>query len=650
MVVKRLIDGRFQFIRVVSIKAYTKTYLMTDHSDPAKAKCIVKHLQLPAHNTITLKFLNDLLAKRVNLLRRMGDHAAIAKNLSTVQEGQDFYWVRDYVVGHSLMTELAEGKPRLEAEVLRFLVESLGILDLIQRHGVTHQNLHPNNLIRHRDRGHLVLVDFGLIQNAGAPEPSLGDNDSSTVLTAESAYLPQVKHRQYTRFAADHFALGMIAVQMATGLSNEAIPRLNQDDFLAQIKLQLDECSTLGNPLKDILTKMVSSQPEAQYHQAKDILLALAERVGPAEPAALAEPTSPLPSENLAMDPERLSSIPPPFPRPTRRDRRAKVWLGAGAAIALLSVAGVFLLRIPQRMTVNGLLQQAEAAKQVGQKNDSLNYLNQAIDLKPDHAKALAQRSALLWENGQSEEALRDLTNAIQNDPDTATWYFQRGNLRFRLGDLQGAIADYGDALERETTYVDAHINRGNARAELGDETGALQDYTAAINLAKDPESKADAYLNRCLSRSNLADHAAALNDCTEAVNLRPSNSLAYENRGLVKRRLNDFQGAIQDFTIAIQINAGSPEPYYNRGLTRQDLGDYAGAMVDFNQTIQLNPSHPFAYYDRGLLYAELGDIESAIADLETVASACLDVSRLGCFDDAKYQLEKLRAIQGDEP
>jgi serine/threonine-protein kinase len=72
--------------------------------------------------------------------------------------------------------------------------------------------------------------------------------------------------------------------------------------------------------------------------------------------------------------------------------------------------------------------------------------------------------------------------------------------------------------------------------------------------------------------------------------------------------------------------------------------------MNDFNQTIELNSNHPFAYYDRGLLYAELGNIDSAIADLETVASACLDVSRLGCFDDAQYQLERLRAAQGGEP
>ncbi|MGB3203056.1 MAG: tetratricopeptide repeat protein [Nodosilinea sp.] len=627
---------------------------MTDHGNSAKAKCIVKHLQLPAHNTITLKFLNDLLAKRVSLLKRMGDHDAIAKNLSTIQEGQDFYWVRDYVPGHTLLAELAEQKPKTEAEVQRFLRESLAILEIIQRHGIAHQNLHPSNLIRHRDGGHLVLVDFGLIQDTGAAESSSIGNGHTASLTTESAYLPQVKHRQYTRFAADHFALGITAIQMATGLSNEAIPRLTQDDFLAQIKLQLDECSFLNGAYKHVLLKMVTPQPEMQFRQAKDILAELPSLEATPAPIAAIATVPPIAQDTSPMDlnPSR-SPAPPPPPRRWKPSlsRSNQLWLGGGLALALLGIGSIFWLRIPQTLTVNSLLQQAEAARQIGQSNDSLNYLNQVLNLRPNDSQALAQRSVLLWENGQSQEALQDLTNAIEANPARALSYYQRGNLRFQLGDLQGAIADYGDALQRKDDYTDAYINRGTARADLGDEAGAIQDYTAAINLASNPESKADAYLNRCLSSSNLGDHSAALNDCTEAVNLRPNNSLAYENRGLVKRRLNDFQGAIQDFTIALQINASSPEPYYNRGLARQDLGDFAGAMDDFNQTIALNANHPFAYYDRGLLHAELGNLERAIADLETVATACLDVSRLGCFDDAQYQLEKLRTTQqGEEP
>ncbi|MEO1069499.1 MAG: tetratricopeptide repeat protein, partial [Cyanobacteria bacterium J06638_6] len=626
---------------------------------PAKTKCIVKHLQIPAHNAITLKFLNDLLAKRVNLLKRMGEHDGIAKHLSTIQDGQEFYWVRNYIPGQSLQMELAEGRPRTEAEVNAFLVESLSILELIQRHGIAHQNLHPNNLIRHRDQGHLVLVDFGLIQDPATPEPGVTTNGRSANGNAvangiASAYLPQTQSRQYTRFAGDHFALGMIAIQMATGLSNEAIPRLGQNDFIGQVRLQLDECSTLESPLKNLLIRMVSPQAEMQFHQAKDILVALAS-IGTPDPA-IAD-IAPEPAPQLA-EVDVLASAPPIVdetepkrsPVTTPIWKRPGLWLGTGvAALAILVIGSVMTRRLPQSLTVNNLLQQADTAEQLGQRNDALNYLNQALELQPDHSDALAQRSALLWASEQSEDALQDLTNAIQAQPESAALYYQRGNLRFQLGDLQGAITDYSDALQHDDNYIDAYINRGNARAEFGDEAGAIQDYTAAINLGGEPEGKADAYTNRCLSLSNLDDHSAALSDCTEAVNLRPNNSLAYENRGLVKRRLNDYQGAIQDFTIAMQINASNPEPYYNRGLTRQDLGDFAGAMDDFNQTIQLDPNHPFAYYDRGLLHAELGDLDRAIVDLETVATACLDVSRLGCFDDAQYQLEKVRAAQVDQ-
>ncbi|MGB5973588.1 MAG: tetratricopeptide repeat protein, partial [Nodosilinea sp.] len=545
-----------------------------------------------------------------------------------------------------------EQRPKTEVEVQSFLKESLNILEIIQHHGITHQNLHPNNLIRHRDRGHLVLVDFGLIQDTSAPEPNIVvSNGGSIIPSAESAYLPQINHRQYIRFAPDHFALGIIAVQMATGLSNEAIPRFSQSNFLTQIKLQLDECSSLSDAFKDILLKMVSPQAEEQFHQAKDILAAINNLPSAGlTPAAASDPAVP-PATEAAVP---VDSVQPTSARTSALARaqvlrRPGFWLAAGVALALLALGALVLLRNPKGREVSELMAQAETAAQMGQKNEAMNYLDQALAIEPNNSEALAERSALLWENGQPEQALQDLTDAIEAKPKSAVLYYQRGNLRLRLGDLQGAIADYGEALQQQETYTDAYVNRGNARAELGDEAGAVQDYTAAINLASSPESKADAYLNRCLSLSNLDDHGAALSDCTEAINLRPNNSLAYENRGLVKRRLGDFQGGIQDFTIAIQINSSNPEPYYNRALARQDLGDLAGAMSDFDQTINLNSSHPFAYYDRGLLHAELGNLDLAIADLETVASACLDVSRVGCFDDAQYQLEKLRA-ERDSP
>ncbi|NJL44915.1 MAG: tetratricopeptide repeat protein [Leptolyngbyaceae cyanobacterium SM2_3_12] len=643
MVVKRLLDGRFQFIRVVSSKNYSKTYLMVDQSDPEQAKCIVKHLRLPTRNPVTLKFLSDLLSKRVNLLKRLGNHKFIAQHLASIQDGRDFYWIREYVSGQPLSIEIADGKPASEEEARSFLVEALTILDYIQQKGVVHQNLHPNNLIRHKADGHLVIVDFGLAQETGAAQPLPEVNNLSFEANGHSAYLPQVRHRQYPRFNVDHFALGMITLQLATGLSTEALPQLQQTNFLEQIKLQLDECSTLGEPLKDILLRMVSPHTEAQFHRAKDILTLLQL---PTETPIQVSLDEELPLQAEASLPPVMASNPSsPISSLTQGWRNTpapKVWLGLGAA-ALLLMGGLLLWRTPQNSEISQLIQKSQEAKQAGRQAEAIGFLDQALQLAPKDGDALAQRATLLWENGELERALQDLTNAIQADPTSPTWYFQRGNLRLQVGDLQGAIADYTASLEQDDSYGDAYVNRGNARADLGDEAGAIQDYTTAITAVGEADTKADAYLNRCLSRSNLGDHASALNDCTEAINLRPNNSLAYENRGLVKRRLNDPSGALQDFTIAIQINPGSAEPYYNRALVRQELGDLTGALEDFDQTISLNPDHPFVYYDRGLLYADLGEREQAIADLEKVTSACLDVGRIGCFEDAQYQLRKLR-------
>jgi tetratricopeptide (TPR) repeat protein len=641
MAVKRLLDGRFQLIRVISSKSHSKTYLMADYSDPAKSKCIAKHIQLPSRNPVTLKFLNELLARRAKILQRLSDHPALANNLACIQDGPDFYWVRTYIPGRPLQTELALNKPSSEPEVRSLLTEILSCLEVLQHHGIVHQNLHPNNLIRHLDDDHLVVVDYSLAQENHQHKIALNGNGNGTRTSQEvsgsALYLPRVSHPQYPHFNADHFALGMIGLKAATGLSSEALPEFYQTDFLAQFRLQLDECSTLGESTKQILVGMVSTRAEPSFSQAKTIL-------GQLNAAPIRFPANPpIPAQNGRVNtPRKTAMETPPEPQATKPKSPQRKWWLLLAALPVVLVAAAVGLRLPERVLVANLMRQAQAAQEQGQPQEALDHLNQIVEYQPDNDEVLAQRSSLLWGSGKSDQALQDITLALQVQPDNPQWYFQRGNIRFHMGDLQGAITDYTEALHLDENFSDAYVNRGSARAERGDEEGAVQDYSSALDLASDPQLKSSAYLNRCLSLSNLEEDARAIADCTEAINLQPNNSLAYENRGLVKRRLGDAQGALQDYTIAIQIDPSSPEPYYNRALTRQELGDLSGAMEDFNRTIALDSEHPFAYYDRGLLHAELGQREQAIADFEQVATVCLEVGRVGCFEDAQYQLNEL--------
>ncbi|MFM7530534.1 MAG: tetratricopeptide repeat protein [Nodosilinea sp.] len=668
MVVKRLLDGRFQFIRAVSTKHYTKTYLMLDQSDPAKGRCIVKRLQLPTDDPVTFKFIQELLDRRIQTLQRLPEDQQLEQRKALVREGNGLYWIRGYIPGHGLQQELSTHQAQPEPQVRGFLVEALTILDKIQQQGVVHQNLHPNNLIRHQENGHLVLVDFGLVQELPADQNGQSWNGRSPDYSGDptsfnGSYIAWPRRNGPSAFYPDHFAVGLMALQLATGLVQEGLPDSHQANFSDQIKLQLDECSSLGEGLKSILLRMICPGAASPFLRAKDILALLTvperSRPDPPDPTQIS-PTHPEPvnvpistpvdladhdldqalASNLAAG-EQLQRQRSGARISPRRLFRPPVMVAMGVGLSLLALG--LGLQLPQRWRTNQLSQKAEKAAQAGDMEAATTYLDQLLQAHPADTQALVQRSQLWLKKDDPEKALRDLNQALAIDPASPRWNFQRGNLRLDLGDLEGAISDYTRAVELNPNYSDAYLNRGNARADLGDEAGAVQDYTTVLELTDKTDVKALAYLNRCLSRSNLGDQTAALEDCSTALDLQPGNAMAYGNRGLVKRRLDDLKGALQDFTIAIQINPGNPEPYYNRGLTRQSMGDLGGAMADFNQTVKLNPDHPFVYYDRGILHGARGEVDRAIADLERVASTCLDLGRTGCFEDAQYQIEHLK-------
>lgn len=627
MTTQKLLGGRYQLIRVIGIKAHSKTYLTADQQYPGHPKCVVKHLTLPARNPVTLKFLTSILKKKAMVLEQLGQQAEIAPINSTFHEGQDFYLVRPFVPGISLKQALQDRQAWPEAEVLTLLKAVLTALVAIQERGVIHHNLQPTNLIRRQQDNHWVLVDFSLVQDIHPPMASAVVNGTAASSSDAVIYASPSHPHRFRDFSIDHFALGLMALQAATGLSPDALPRQQQPYFLAQVQQLLQTCPSLSSRTQGLIYNLVTPQPDRRFLQAKDIL----ERLSG--------------SEAILLQPAVADPAPPQksgWPFSSWKANRLQ-WGLLGLVSAALVTGLIGGLRVPQRFQAHHWRQQAAQAEAAGEQAAALTHLNEVIQLQPHDGEALAQRAAIHWQRGETERALQDLAQAIQAQPKVPQWPYQRGNLRFQLGDLQGAISDYTTALTLDPTYAEAYVNRGSARADWGDEQGAVEDYTAALDQMPESVKKAPAYLNRCLSLSNLGRQAEALADCTAAINLRPDYSLAYQNRGLVRRRLNDLQGALQDFTIAIQIEPNSPDPYYNRGLTRRDLGDTSGALADFNQALTLDPRHVFARYDRGLLYAELAQFSDAIADFEQTASQCLDLGRVGCFEDAQYQIQQLR-------
>ena len=73
----------------------------------------------------------------------------------------------------------------------------------------------------------------------------------------------------------------------------------------------------------------------------------------------------------------------------------------------------------------------------------AIEYLNEAIRLKPDFAMAYVGRGLAYGKFGQYQRAIKDYDEAIRLNPDFAAAYSNRGDAYANLGQNQRAIEDY---------------------------------------------------------------------------------------------------------------------------------------------------------------------------------------------------------------
>jgi tetratricopeptide (TPR) repeat protein len=93
----------------------------------------------------------------------------------------------------------------------------------------------------------------------------------------------------------------------------------------------------------------------------------------------------------------------------------------------------------------------------------AIEYLNEAIKLKPDLVEAYNNRGKAYGDLGQHQQAITDYNEAIRLKPDLADAYYNRGKAYGDLGQHQQAITDYNEAIRLKPDYAHAYNNRGVA-------------------------------------------------------------------------------------------------------------------------------------------------------------------------------------------
>ena len=266
----KLLDHRYQVVRVLATGGFGETYIAQDTRRPGNPICVVKHLKGANSDPKIFETAKRLFQSEAETLEKLGNHDQIPRLLAYFDESKEFYLVQEFIEGHTLSEELVPSQRWSETEVLQMLLEVLNILEFVHREGVIHRDIKPDNIIRRTSDNKLVLVDFGAVKQLRSPNLTFGGQTTATVAIGTPGYMPTEQGQGKPRPNSDIYSLGIIAIQALTGV----VPMdFQEDPDTGEIIWQ--HLAPVSPELAAVLSKMVRYHFKDRYNTVMQALLSL---------------------------------------------------------------------------------------------------------------------------------------------------------------------------------------------------------------------------------------------------------------------------------------------------------------------------------------------------------------------------------------
>ncbi|MEB3360226.1 MAG: CHASE2 domain-containing protein [Synechococcales bacterium] len=265
-----LLGGRYKITKVLGAGGFGQTYLAEDLQRPDGFVCVIKQFKPASKDTKFLEIARRLFDTEVKTLERLGQHPQIPSFYDAFEESREFYLVQEFIDGQSLSDELAQCRQLSEAQVIELLRDVLGILEFVHHHHVIHRDVKPENLIRRREDGKIVLIDFGAVKEI---RTQMVDPDGRTQLTVgigTEGYTPNEQLAGRPRYNSDVYALGVTAIQALTGLQPFQI-----EDDPDTCELIWQHHASVSTGLALVLERMVRYHVNQRYQSATEVLHSL---------------------------------------------------------------------------------------------------------------------------------------------------------------------------------------------------------------------------------------------------------------------------------------------------------------------------------------------------------------------------------------
>jgi serine/threonine protein kinase len=267
---KLLLAERYRAIQLIGAGGMGRTLLAEDEYKPSKPHCVIKQFYPQGQNNAGKAA--ELFQQEAVRLEQLGKHPQIPELFAHFEQDNRQYIVQEFIDGQNLAEELAETGVFREKQIRSLLNDLLPVLQFIHNGQVIHRDIKPDNIIRRRSDGKLVLVDFGAAKYATGT--ALGK--TGTTIGSAGYAAPEQTFGQAV-FASDIYGLGVTCIHLLTNIEPFELYNAMESAFVWRHHLGDNPVS---DQLERVLDKMTQSVVKQRYKSAEGVMQALGLNVG----------------------------------------------------------------------------------------------------------------------------------------------------------------------------------------------------------------------------------------------------------------------------------------------------------------------------------------------------------------------------------
>jgi eukaryotic-like serine/threonine-protein kinase len=279
----RILKNQYRIIQQLGRGGLGTAYLVEDLNPEYKIppRFVVKHLQPDYSGCKSQREKDGLWKKALELFER---EAKVLQKLGrcTTQiptledffaEDDQFYIVQEWIEGETLSKEMIYGVGWTQQKTIQLLIEILEPLQFCHAEGVIHRDLKPDNLMRRRRNGELVIIDFGAVREVTqhlTPMVTGHLRPITQIGTLGYASGEQLKGSPVP--ASDIYAVGAIGMQAMTGIYPHEV---YFDAAIGIFAWQKVPGCYATSVFANVLNRMLADSADVRYPDASAALAAL---------------------------------------------------------------------------------------------------------------------------------------------------------------------------------------------------------------------------------------------------------------------------------------------------------------------------------------------------------------------------------------